>query len=117
MKILKSIYSEMFERVPIVKNFVNVDADLDAVPEPDYPDKVRLRFQVRFWMYMIGIEGDANALRHMKDRARRFIAREMYGEAIEDLIKLEVLMMEETYRSEDDKAITAIRNLIRKMEG
>ena len=108
----------MFESVPVVNKFVNVNADFDAVPDPDsFPERAKLRFQVRFWLHMVGPPDDANALQRMKATARRAIAREMYGEAIEDLIKLEILLMDETYRSEDDKAIVTIRNLIRKMEG
>jgi hypothetical protein len=113
MKALQNIYSRMFERVPIQRNFVHVNADIETLPEPE-PDRVRHRYKLEFWQDIVGPDV---ATSHMNKLARSAIARELYGEAVDDLIRLEILLMEETYRSADDKAIVAIRDLIRKMEG
>lgn len=113
MEILQKIYSRMFERVPIQRNFVHVNADVESIAEPE-PDRCRRRYKLEFWQ---DIHGPLVATNHMDKQARRAIAKELYGEAVDDLIRLEILLMEETYRSDDDKAIAAIRNLIRKMEG
>ena len=114
MKVLDKIDRSRHERFPVTGRFAAIDTRCGMIPLSERPEHWRLKYGFSVYCTIVGPEKASN---DMVDKARRQIAREIFGEITDDLFELNRMLLEEHYRPSDDPAITIIDNLIRKTRG
>lgn len=89
-------------------------ADVRVVSEVKEIDQLTMPRQFEFrHSVIVGVKqvGPKEAVDQLYGQARRAIARELYGEVLDDLCELERLLYEEAYRPADDPILTKIRSI------
>ncbi len=71
------------------------------------------------WQVSVGCKqfGPESSREEMAKRARRMIARELYGEIQDDLMELLEYLYEESYRTADDPVLGKLGEILRKISG
>lgn len=116
LKIFNHLERTRRERVPSRFGRTEVTRKVE-VPNEMAPleDRFVYEYQVRVFCRTVGPSFETEP---MVDRARRMIARELYGPVQSDLIRLrEMLWEEEHYRPPGDPVLTLIDDMLRKMRG
>lgn len=113
MKIFEAIQAERLKRVAPASRFVRIDPEF-SVTQLDIPNQYRWQYGICLRCFFTGPEEGEE---QYGNQARRLIAREVYGEIIDDLIELSRVLMEESYRPATDPALAILENSIRKMQG
>lgn len=118
MKLLDNITAELVMhnsmtplRVPHVPRFALGETTLDT-QSLDMPEYFRWRVGVTVFNVF---EGPKTGKAHYLKTAKRMIAREVYGEILDDLFVLTRLLHEEGPRLPGDKVSEALHALIRKI--
>lgn len=115
MKIFEAITAERLRQIAPKTRFARIEAHHDVSPIPHLPEehfewKIGATVFTRF-------SGPIKAREQMMRQAQRFIAQEIYGELMNDLIELQRILLEDQYRGPGDPAMDAIDAILRKMRG
>ena len=117
MKILDAIEEARGDRVVPSGRFSNISPTYEATP----PEKIMMGASHWMWQFDLGVgvtmTGPDEARESLAEKAKRMIARELYGELVDDLHELMRVLDEECYRANDDPAQSKITAMIRKMRG
>lgn len=117
MKALDAIEDARGDRVVPRGRFANICPTYEATP----PSGVMLGAEYWVWRFDVKVgvvlSGPHSAREELAVKAKRMIARELYGEIIDDLHELMRVLDEEEYRPIDDPATSKIRTMIRKLSG
>ncbi len=89
-----------------------IDSTIEEVPMSVEHDIV-WNVGVTASLTMFGPSSEAS---QMTTRARRCIAKEIYGDLYDDCMLLERILHEETYRAPGDPAVTFLRSIMEKMQ-
>jgi len=117
MKVLDAIEAARGDRVMPRGRFANINATYEATA----PEKIMMGATHWMWQFGLGVgvttTGPDEAREDMAEKAKKMIARELYGEVVDDLHELMRVLDEEEYRPMDDPATSKIRTMIRKLNG
>lgn len=114
MKIFDAIKAKRLNQKAPITRFARIDATCSAIPNLYKLDQFEWRIGAEVFCRL---SGPAKAHEHTLRKAMDLIAKEVYGEIVDDLIELERILLEEQYRPTGDPAINAIHSMIMKMRG
>lgn len=113
MKIFEAIKAKRERQVAVMTRFARIEPEYE-LSNGSRPDHFQWKIGAEIFCRFTG---PLEAKEHLTRQATRMIAKEVYGEIVDDLMALQLLLMEEQYRADGDPALAAIHNMRRKMCG
>lgn len=116
MKLFDAIKAKQMDRIAPITRFACIDPQYEAKLSLDSPTPDHYQWRIGAEISCV-LSGPIKAREQLMKQAHRMIAKEVYGEIIDDLIELQRILYEEQYRADGDPVFDAIRKMINKMQG